>query len=249
MVCDSPLAGSPAVTEIMSRMPIKALAVSDQIDPRIHSSTLRERMPDVSIVLGCGDLPARYLEFLADALNKPVYFVLGNHLIELTRKGELGRPYQPMGAVDIGGRVVRDEFSGMILAGIPGSPRYTDGEEQQYTEFQINWMLFKMTPRLLWNRIRHGRAIDLLITHAPPRYVNDRPDPPHRGFKALRRFLHYVHPAYHLHGHIHLYDRNEPNEVDFEQSRIVNVYPYRVLELRTEKDGRVLSPPVLSKTQ
>jgi len=223
-------------------MPIKALAVSDQIDPRIHSATLRERMPDISIVLGCGDLPARYLEFLADALNKPVYFVLGNHLEELTRKGVQGQSYQPMGAVDIGGRVVRDQHSGMILAGVPGSPRYTDGEEQQYTESQIDWMLLRMAPKLLWNRIRHGRALDILVTHAPPRDVNDRDDPPHRGFKALRRFLRYVHPAYQLHGHIHLYDRNEKHEVDFEQSRIVNVYPYKVLKFEIDENGMVRRP-------
>jgi hypothetical protein len=223
-------------------MPIKALAVSDQIDPRIHSASLRERMPDVSIVLGCGDLPARYLEFLADALNKPVYFVLGNHLEELTRKGVEGQPYQPMGAIEIGGRVVRDEHSGMILAGVPGSPRYTDGEEQQYTETQINWMLLRMTPKLLWNRFRHGRALDILVTHAPPRDVNDRNDPPHRGFKALRRFLRYVHPAYYLHGHIHLYDRNETHEVDFERSRIVNVYPYKVLTFEVDGNGKVRRP-------
>lgn len=223
-------------------MRIKALAVSDQIDPRIHSSTLRERMPDVCIVFGCGDVPARYLEFLADALNKPVYFVLGNHLEELTRKGEAGRPYQPMGCVDLGGRVVRDETTGMILAGIPGSPRYTDGKEQQYTESQISWMLFKMWPRLYWNRLRHGRALDVLITHAPPRDVNDRMDPPHRGFKAIRRFLERFAPAYHLHGHVHLYDRNEPFQTDFGRTRVINVYPYRVIEMEVDQDGRVHVP-------
>lgn len=237
-----PLARQPPFAEIQDRMPIKALAVSDQIDPRIYSATLRERMPDVSIVFGCGDLPARYLEFLADALNKPVYFVLGNHLEELTRRGERGKPYEPMGCIDLGGRVLRDELSGVILAGIPGSPRYTDGEEQQYTESQIRWMLAKMTPRLLWNRLRHGRALDILITHAPPRDVNDRNDPPHRGFKAFRKFLKRFHPVYHLHGHVHLYDRSVPSEVDFERTRVVNVYPYKVIDFETDHDGRVQPP-------
>jgi Icc-related predicted phosphoesterase len=227
-------------------MPIKALAVSDQIDPRIHSSTLRERMSDVSIVFGCGDVPARYLEFLADALNKPVYYVFGNHLEELTRRGERGKPYEPMGAINLGGRVVRDEFSGMILAGVPGSPRYTDGEEQQYTESQIAWMLLKMTPRLLWNRLRHGRALDILITHSPPRDVNDREDPPHRGFKSLRNFLKRYHPVYQLHGHVHLYDRSVPSEVDFERTRVINVYPYKLIEFETGEDGRVRPPGHLS---
>ena len=36
-----------------SSMSIRALAVSDQIDPRIHSSSLKERMPDIQIVFGC----------------------------------------------------------------------------------------------------------------------------------------------------------------------------------------------------
>jgi Icc-related predicted phosphoesterase len=223
-------------------MPIKALAVSDQIDPRIYSSTLRERMSDVSIVFGCGDVPARYLEFLADALNKPVYYVLGNHLEELTRRGEQGKPYEPMGGINLGGRVVRDEFSGMILAGVPGSPRYTDGEEQQYTESQISWMLLKMTPRLLWNRLRHGRALDILISHSPPRDVNDQDDPPHRGFKALRTFLKRFHPVYQLHGHVHLYDRSVPSEVDFERTRVINVFPYKLIEFETGDDGRVRPP-------
>lgn len=220
-------------------MPIKALAVSDQIDPRIHSATLRERMPDVDIVFGCGDLPARYLEFLADALNKPVYYVLGNHLEEMTRQGDRGRPAEPQGCVDLGGRVIRDEATGLILGGVPGSPRYRDGEEQQYTEFQISCMVAKMIPRLLMNRLRYGRALDVLVTHSPPRGVNDRSDPPHRGFTSLLTFLHRFRPAYHLHGHVHLYDRNVPHTVDFEGTRVVNVYPYQVLSFDTDAAGRV----------
>ncbi len=60
-------------------VPIELLAVSDEIDPRLHSASVGERLGHVSLVIGCGDLPASYLEFLADALNRPVYYVLGNH--------------------------------------------------------------------------------------------------------------------------------------------------------------------------
>jgi uncharacterized protein len=213
-------------------MKVRALAVSDQIDPRIYSSTLKERMPDVEIVFGCGDIPARYLEFLADALDKPVYFVLGNHLEELTRLGERGKHYEPMGCIDLGGRVMKDEFTGLILAGLPGSPKYCDDSgQEQYSERAMLWMIARMTPRLLWNRLRHGRALDVLVTHAPPRDVNDRADPAHRGFLAVRRFLHWFKSTYHLHGHVHLYDRNEPNSARFEATEVDNVYPYRVLDL------------------
>jgi Icc-related predicted phosphoesterase len=227
-------------------MTVRSLAVSDQIDPRLYSATLRERMPDVRIVFGCGDIPARYLEFLADALNQPVYFVLGNHLEELTRKGEDGKRYQPMGAVDLGGRVVRDKGTGLILAGLPGSIKYCDCEQEQYTEFQMLWKVIRLAPRMLWNKLRFGRSVDILITHAPPRDVNDRDDPPHRGFRAIRRFLRWYKPAYHLHGHIHLYDRNEPNTAQFEQTTVINVYPYQVLDLDPERVRAHQASPVPS---
>ena len=215
-------------------MPIQALAVSDEIDPRIYSATVRQRMGHVSLVLGCGDLPARYLEFLADALDRPVYYVLGNHAEELTRGGERGKRYQPLGGVDLGGRVVHDPGTGLILAGFPGSPRYGENEPAQYGEWEISWMMARMAPRLLWNRVRHGRALDVLITHAPPRDVNDREDKPHRGFVAMRRFLTWFRPAYHLHGHVHLYDRNEPYQATFGETAVINVYPYRVLDFELE---------------
>jgi Icc-related predicted phosphoesterase len=210
-------------------MPIRTLAVSDQIDPRIHSATLRERMPDVQLVFGCGDIPARYLEFLADALDKPVYFVLGNHLEELTREG--CKTVQPMGCVNLGGRVVRDEWTGAILAGLPGSPKYCDAEPLQLSEFQMMRMILRMTPRLMYNRLRYGRALDVLITHSPPRDVNDREDPAHRGFNAIRRFIKWFQPTYLLHGHVHLYDRSEQYQTSFAGTSVINVFPYRVVDL------------------
>ena len=210
---------------------VKLLAVSDQVDPRIHSASLRERMSDVDLVLGCGDVPARYLEFLADALDRPVYYVLGNHHEEFTRKGMEGKRYEPMGCVDLGGRVKRDLHSGLIIAGFPGSPKYSRETDQQYSNFEILRMIARMTPRLLYNRIRHGRALDVLVSHAPPRYINDREDIPHRGFRALRTFLRWFKPAVHLHGHIHIYDRNEIVETPFLATTVINVYPYRQIEL------------------
>ena len=218
-------------------MRLQVLAVSDQVDPRIHSASVRSRMPDIKIVFGCGDLPARYLEFLADAFDRPVYFVYGNHLEEVTRRGLQGKRYEPMGCMDIGGRVVRDPESGLIIAGVPGSPKYSRDDAQQYTENEIRFMLIRMAPRLIWNKLRYGRALDLLITHTPPRHVNDREDVPHRGFRTLRAFLALAKPAFHLHGHIHLYDRSIDPESQFEETRVINVYPFRVLELEVGEHG------------
>lgn len=225
-------------------MKLQILAVSDEVDQRIYSATIKDRMGDVDLVIGCGDLPASYLEFLSDALMRPVYYVLGNHAEELTRAGERGTPRHPQGCVDLGGKVVSDPGSGLIMAGLPGSVRYTDNDPVQYTEWQMQWMILKMAPKLLWNRYRHGRALDILVTHSPPRHVGDRDDFAHQGFVAMRRFLRWFRPKYQMHGHIHLYDRSKPNTVRFMDTDVINVFPYQRLELHVdaldaEADGTV----------
>ena len=216
-------------------MTVRILAVSDQIDPRIHSATLRQRMPDIDIVVSAGDLPSRYLEFLADALERPVYYVLGNHMEEWVKDHQTGKIFEPMGAQQLNGRVVYDKTTGLIIAGMSGSPKYSGEGGQQFTEFQVYRTIARMAPKLLWNRLRRGRWVDILITHAPPRDVNDRPDIAHRGFKAYRTFVNTFKPRYLLHGHIHLYDRNEPWQATLGETRVINVYPYQKLDLDFEK--------------
>lgn len=218
-------------------MKLRVLAVSDEVDQRIYSSSIKDRMGDVDMVIGCGDLPASYLEFLSDALLRPVYYVLGNHAEELTRAGERGTPKHPEGCIDLGGKVVRDPVHGLILAGLPGSIRYSENDPVQYTEWQMRWMILKMTPRLLWNRFRHGRAVDILVTHSPPRHVGDREDVAHRGFRSMRRFLRWFRPTYQMHGHVHLYDRSKPNVVRFMDTDVINVFPYQRLDLTFEDLG------------
>jgi uncharacterized protein len=213
-------------------MKLKVLAVTDEVDPRIYSTTLRERMGDVDFVVSCGDLPATYLEYLTDSLHKDVYYVLGNHAEELTREGQRGVPRHPMGCIDLGFKVVRDQRTGIIFAGLPGSPRYLEHAPVQYTEQQMTWRILRMVPRLLWNRFRHGRYLDILVSHSPPRDVGDREDPAHRGFNVMRLLIKLTRPAYQLHGHVHLYDRSQGNCAMLHGTDVINVYPFQKLELQ-----------------
>lgn len=87
-----------------------------------------------------------------------------------------------------------------------------------------------MLPRLYWNKLVHGRYIDILVTHAAPFGINDESDPCHEGFHALLDFMHKFKPAYLLHGHIHLTDFNAPRAATFEQTRVINVYQKYLLE-------------------
>ena len=79
--------------------------------------------------------------------------------------------------------------------------------------------------------MRYGRFLDLLVTHAPPRDVNDREDFAHRGFIAMRKFLTRFMPRYQLHGHVHLYDRVDLQLAPFHDTEVINVYPYQRLDL------------------
>jgi hypothetical protein len=51
----------------------RALIVSDEVDERLWTDAVRAY--SVDLVLGAGDLPYEYLEFLANALDRPCVFV------------------------------------------------------------------------------------------------------------------------------------------------------------------------------
>jgi uncharacterized protein len=66
-----------------------------------------------------------------------------------------------------------------------------------------------MAPQLLWNRARHGRAVDVLLTHAPPGPARGRRlAAPRR--PAFNRFHRLWRPQVHVHGHVHLSGANAP---------------------------------------
>jgi Icc-related predicted phosphoesterase len=63
-----------------------------------------------------------------------------------------------------------------------------------------------LAPRRLWNRLFHGRFVDIVLTHAPPEGIHDRPDPCHRGFAPFLWLMRVFRPRFLVHGHVHLYD-------------------------------------------
>ena len=89
-----------------------------------------------------------------------------------------------------------------------------------------------MLPRLLLNRLQYGRALDILISHSPPFGIHDDSDPAHQGLKALNWLIRIAKPRYHFHGHTHVYKRNLENvEANFGITKIINVYPYKTIEV------------------
>lgn len=195
---------------------MKILALSDEVVPFIYSGTVRQRFGDVRLIVGCGDLPSDYLEYVVTQLNVPLAYVPGNHDVD---------GYRIEGGESVDGRRVR--LGGVSVAGLGGSQRYKPQGRNQYTETEM----FYRVARLLLTVRMGGRGMDLLVTHAPPEGVHDGPDLVHKGFACYHTLLKIGRPALMLHGHTHVLQNLQPMESSLYGVRIVNVYPYRVLEL------------------
>ena len=206
------------------------LTVSDIESPLIYSSQIKHRFSDVDLVIGCGDLSYFYLEFIISSLDIPLYFVRGNHAkdIEYSPAGERDCPW---GAVDLHRNVVRDPESGLLLAGIEGSIRYSMGN-YQYSQFQMWWMVFQLVPVLLWNKVRYGRFLDIFVSHAPPWGIHDEEDRAHQGVKAFKWLIKTFQPAYYFHGHVHVYRPDVVTETLVGDTHVVNAYGFRELAFK-----------------
>lgn len=206
---------------------IQVLAISDHVEELIYSSNIAKRFARSELALSCGDLPPAYLEYIVSGLNIPLFGVRGNH--DHTRAfteapaGTLGP-----GTIDLHARSVYTQ--GLLIAGLEGSMAYNGGP-LQYTEAGMRLQIARLVPQLLRNKLRYGRYLDILITHAPPRGIHDQPDRCHQGFESFRTFLHHFRPRYHLHGHIHIYDRLTPTRTRFEDTLVLNAYGFRELQI------------------
>ncbi len=170
----------------------------------------------IDLVIGCGDLPADYLDSVATLYGAPLLFVRGNH----DPPGRQGG-YPPGAEID--GRVVVEQ--GLVIGGLEGCIRYNDGAHQ-YDERQ-------MMAKVLALRLRLGlrRRLDVLITHGPPAGANEGEDPAHRGLAAVRRAVDWMKPQLLLHGHVHPHGRDIVRETKLGTTTVINVVGHRLIEL------------------
>jgi Icc-related predicted phosphoesterase len=202
---------------------MKILCISDQIDPLVYSDSIKKRFADIDFILCAGDLPLDYLDFIVSSLNKPLFFVFGNHHVEKMANNA----FQGCGCIYAGSRVCREE--GLIVVGLGGSMRYNRGPNQ-FTEWQMCLEVLKLVPRLLYNRLVYRRFLDILLTHAPPKGIHDKPDKCHWGFKAFLWCIKVFKPKYLVHGHIHLYDLSDTRRTRYMKTDVINAYSHYVID-------------------
>jgi len=205
----------------------KVLAVSDQVVERIYVLASSGHFQDVDLILGCGDLPYTYLEYLITVLNVPLYYVPGNH-------DPVYHPRVPLARAEGGLNLdlKTDSFNGLLLAGLGGSIRYRPDGVNQYTQPEAFMRAYSLMTRLFCNQIRYGRRVDVLITHSPPFGIHDEDSTAHQGLKALNFLIRVARPRFLFHGHTHFYRNNLEDAVTrIGQTTVMNIFPYKVVEL------------------
>lgn len=194
---------------------MRILAVSDIESPYLYDYYRPGKLAGYDLIIACGDLHAEYLEFLVTLANCPLVYVHGNH-------DEYSR--EPEGCICIDNSVF--EYNGVRIAGLPGCHRYREGK-YMFTERQMEVMV-----RKLKRPIHKVRGIDILVTHAPARHLNDFESITHRGFECFHTLLEHYHPALFLHGHIHTcYDPHIPRRSSCGDTVVINASDHCSIEL------------------
>lgn len=196
---------------------MRILAVADGESRYYYDFYSPGKLAEFDLILGCGDLPREYLEFLVTMARCPLLYVHGNH-----DESYVSSP--PEGCVCIDDRVYVQD--GIRFLGLGGSYRYRQGT-YMYTERQMERRI-----RRVWPAIQRNRGFDVLVTHAPARRLGDFDSMSHRGFECFRGLLDRYRPRYFVHGHIHRsYGMNLPQKSSYGATTILNACDHCVFEL------------------
>lgn len=200
---------------------MKILLVSDIVVPALYDRFDAARFSDIDMVMACGDLPPEYLSFIMSRLEVPLCYVRGNHDIRYASS-------PPQGCINLHAKIA--DIHGLRIMGLEGS-RWYNGGPIQYREQEMRFMIWRMMPRLFF-----GRKIDIVMTHAPPRHVNDAEDRCHRGFNCFVKLINRIKPTYFVHGHIHkLFKSDHERMAKVGITTVINSFGYYILEIKNGK--------------
>lgn len=211
---------------------MRLLCVSDTTRSLAFSPGIKNIYKGTDLILSAGDIELESYDYISTMLSRDVYYVYGNHNLkhfEREMRNSGNRDHDKFYGFLLDGKVVREKSTGLLIAGLGGSMWYNGGDSQ-YTERQMERRIRKMAPQLLFNKIKYGRYLDILVTHAPPYGMGDAPDLCHKGFRCFLDFIQKYEPKYLLHGHVHLDDCNAPREYVFGNTKIINVYGSYIID-------------------
>src|SRR5918992_5437411 len=205
---------------------MRILCVSDRVERMLYGPNLTSYARGVEAVISCGDLPFDYLEYIVTFLGVPVYYVLGNH-----DPGPEGPEY-PEGCTPLDGRVVEadGEAGSLVLAGLSGSRLYSGGPNQ-YTEREMRLRSWALSARILRRRLLGRPGPRVFVTHSPPFGLGDEKDHAHIGFESFLGLIDRHGPSLWLHGHVHLYGPEGGRVTRRGDTKVINVFGHRIIEV------------------
>ncbi len=196
---------------------LRILAVSDFEDKSLTQMIENKTLETPDLIISCGDIAPEYLSFLRNRLDRPLFYVKGNHDIRYTSTN-------PIGCENIHAKVVR--FKSLNILGLEGSLWYNGGQNQ-YVDKQMQKIIFGM-----WFSIWRKGGINLVVTHAPPRHVKDAEDRCHMGFDSYVKLINKRKPQYFIHGHIHKeFETQNDRITTFNTTKVINTCGYSIFEV------------------
>ena len=197
---------------------MKILAISDVPSKALWDYNTREHLEGIVLILSCGDLPKRYLEYLTNFTVVPILYVHGNHDGSYLNN-------EPGGCTCVDDQVF--VWKGLRIMGLGGCIRYNREDTFQYTEWEM-----RRRARKLWLQAHKQGGIDLLLTHAPASGLNDGTDRAHKGFQCFNDLLDEYQPRWFVHGHMHLnYDAKLPRICTRGSTTVINATERYVFEI------------------
>lgn len=204
------------------------LIVADEESPALWDYYAPGMLKAYDLILSCGDLNAKYLEFLVTMARCPLLYVHGNH------DGDYAQQ-PPEGCDCIDDKLI--VYQGLRILGLGGSRKYSSGSHQ-YTQRQMEKRI-----RKLKRAIRLAGGVDIVLAHGAPRGVGDAEDRTHQGFDCFLRLIETCSPRYFLHGHVHLnYGANIPRMERYGTAEVINCCGKYTLENVEAGEWKPLSP-------
>jgi len=196
---------------------VKILVLADEEERSLWDFFSKEKIKDVDLILSAGDLKAEYLSFLVTMVNRPLYYVHGNH------DGSYAvRP--PEGCDCIDDKIVK--YGGLRIMGLGGCYMYNGGPHQ-YTEKQMETRIKRMRFKLTTSK-----GVDIVLTHAPVKGYGDSDDLVHQGYNCFLPMLDKYAPKCLIHGHVHKsYGHEFQRERMYGNTRIINACGSYILDV------------------
>ena len=163
---------------------------------------------NIDLIITCGDFSIFGLAQLREITDIPKIGVYGNHCT----RGYM----EEHGIFNL--HLKQFEFMGLSFGGFEGSVRYkADPYAVMWTQEEADILVPQMP------------IVDIIVTHCPPRGINDASDLPHTGFNALRDYLITNTPKAWFHGHT--YPSAESLVTSFNETRIIYTDPEIIVQI------------------